>query len=112
MGAVVQRGHKRAGRAQHVEHDARGRAQIALGEHGQFRRSQDGFNFHFASREGREGGEEYLQPIQLLGIKLATKCLVAECSKFTFVGILFCAFPFFLQAFVDVIAFEIVMSLV
>jgi hypothetical protein len=33
------------------------RAQIALGERGQFRRRQDGFNFHFAAREGREGGE-------------------------------------------------------
>ena len=52
--AVVKRGHKRAGRAQHVKHDARGRAQIALGERGQFRRRQDGFNFHFASRKGRE----------------------------------------------------------
>ena len=67
LGAVVQRGHKRAGRAQHVEHDARGRAQVALGERGQFRRRQDGFNFHFASREGREGGEENLQPIYILG---------------------------------------------
>ncbi len=57
FGAVVQRGHKRAGRAQHVEHDARGRAQIALGERGQFHRRQDGFNFHLMSREGREGGE-------------------------------------------------------
>ena len=63
FGAVVQRGHKRAGRAQHVEHDARGRAQIALGERGQFRRRQDGFNFHFASREGREGSKGNLQPI-------------------------------------------------
>jgi hypothetical protein len=29
-----------------------------LGERGQFRRRQDVFNFHFASREGRESGEE------------------------------------------------------
>jgi hypothetical protein len=41
-------------------------AQIALGERGQFRRRQDGFNFHFASREGREGGEENLQAIYTL----------------------------------------------
>ena len=39
-------------------------AQIALGERGQFRRRQDGFNFHFASREGGEGN---LQPIYILG---------------------------------------------
>jgi hypothetical protein len=35
--------------------------QIASGERGQFRWRQDGFNFHFMSREGREGGEEVLQ---------------------------------------------------
>jgi hypothetical protein len=34
-----------------------------LGERGQFRRRQDGFNFHFASREGREGSKGNLQPI-------------------------------------------------
>jgi hypothetical protein len=66
----LQRGHERAGRAQHIEHDARGRAQIALGERGQFRRRQDGFNFHFASREGREGGEENLQSNYTLGHSL------------------------------------------
>jgi hypothetical protein len=39
-----------------------------LGERGQFRRRQDGFNFHFASREGREGGEGNLQAIYKLGV--------------------------------------------
>ena len=29
--------------------------QITLGQRGQFRRRQDGFDFHFMSREGREG---------------------------------------------------------
>jgi hypothetical protein len=38
-----------------------------LGERGQFRRRQDGFNFHFASREGRDGGEGNLQSVWLLG---------------------------------------------
>jgi len=31
--------------------------ETGVDERGQFRRRQDGFNFHFASREGREGGE-------------------------------------------------------
>jgi hypothetical protein len=40
---------------------------ILLDERGQFRRRQDGFNFHFASREGRDGGEENLESINILG---------------------------------------------
>jgi hypothetical protein len=40
---------------------------ILLRGRGQFRRRQDGFNFHFASREGREGGEGNLQSIYTLG---------------------------------------------
>ena len=39
------------------EHHARRAAQIAPGERGQFRRRQEGVNFHFRSREGCQGGE-------------------------------------------------------
>ena len=57
--AVAQRGHECAGGAQHVEHDARGAAQIAPGERGQFRRCQDGFNFHFMLCAGCEGAGKF-----------------------------------------------------
>ena len=39
---------------------------ILLDERGQFRRRQDGFNFHFASRAGRDGGEGNLESIYKL----------------------------------------------
>jgi len=43
---------------------------FAVVQRGQFRRRQDGFNFHLASREGREGGEGNLQSIYILGIQI------------------------------------------
>jgi hypothetical protein len=54
----VQRGHKRARGAQYVKHHTNDAAQITAGERGQFRRRQYDFDFHFVSREEREGGEK------------------------------------------------------
>ena len=55
--AIVQRRHKRARGAQHVEHDARGIAQIASGQHGQFRRRKNGIEYHKFF-----GGTSYTSP--------------------------------------------------
>jgi hypothetical protein len=52
-----------------------------LGERGQFRRRQDGFNFHFASREGRDGGEGNLQSIYILGIIITKTINSSSLSK-------------------------------